>query len=37
METEINILERGFVPTPNLIHEENLRRDFDDFSRQIVF
>ena len=36
-ETEIGVLERGlgFVPTPNLINEENLRRDFDDFSRKM--
>ena len=36
-ETEIGVLERGlgFVPTPNLINEENLRRDFDDFSRRM--
>ena len=36
-ETEIGVLERGlgFVPTPNLINEENLRWDFDDFSRKM--
>ena len=36
-ETEIGVLERGlgFVPTTNLINEENLRRDFDDFSRKM--
>ena len=36
-ETEIGVLKRGlgFVPTPNLIDEENLRRDFDDFSRKM--
>ena len=36
-ETEINVLERGlsFVPTPNLLHEEDLRRDFDDFRRKM--
>ena len=36
VETEIEVLERdlGFVPTPNLINEKNLSRDFDDFSRK---
>ena len=36
-ETEIGVLEGGlgFVPTPNLINEENLRRNFDDFSRKV--
>ena len=36
-ETEIGVLERGlgFVATLNLINEENLRRDFDDFSRKM--
>ena len=37
METETGVLKRGlgFVRTPNLINEENLRRDFNDFSRKI--
>ena len=36
-ETEIKVLERGlgFVPTPNLINEADLRRDFEDFSRKM--
>ena len=36
MGTEIRVLERGlgFVPTPNLTNEENLRRDSDNFSRK---
>ena len=36
-ETEIRVLERGlgFVPTPKLINEENLRKDFDEFSRKM--
>ena len=36
-ETEIKVLENGlgFVPTPNTINEEDLRRDFDDFSRKM--
>ena len=36
-KTEIGVLEKdlGFVLTPNLINEENLRRDFDDFSRKV--
>ena len=36
-ETETGVLERalGFVPAPNLINEENLRRDFDDFGRKM--
>ena len=36
-ETEIKVLERGlgFVPTPNLINEAVLRRDFEDFSRNM--
>ena len=35
--TEIKVLERGlgFVPTPNLINEADLRRDFEDFSRKM--
>ena len=38
-ETKIGVLERGlgFFPTPNLINEENLRRDFDDFSRKMRY
>ena len=36
-QTEINILEKGleFVPTPNMISEADLRRDFKEFSRKI--
>ena len=36
-ETEIKVLERGlgFAPTPNLINEADLRRDFEDFSRKM--
>ena len=35
--TEIKVLERGlgFVPTPKLINEADLRRDFEDFSRKM--
>ena len=35
--TEIKVSERGlgFVPTPNLINEADLRRDFEDFSRKM--
>ena len=35
--TEIKVLERGlgFVPTPNLINEADIRRDFQDFSRKM--
>ena len=35
-ETEIGVFERdlGFVPRPDLINEENLRRDLNDFSRK---
>ena len=31
------VLERGlgFVPTPNLINEADLRRDLEDFSRKM--
>ena len=38
-KTEIGVLEGGlgFAPTPNLINEENLRRDFDDFSRKMRY
>ena len=36
-ETGTGILKRGlgFVPAPNFINEENLRRDFNDFSRKM--
>ena len=36
-ETEIRVLEKGlgFVPTPNMINEEDLRRDFNEFSRKM--
>ena len=36
-ETEIGVFERdfGFVPRPDLINEENLRRDLNDFSRKM--
>ena len=36
-EIEIQVLEKGlgFVPTPNSINEENLRRDFGEFSRKM--
>ena len=36
-ETKIGALEKGlgFVPTPNTINEENLRRDFNDFIRKM--
>ena len=35
--TEIKVLERGlgFAPTPNLINEADLQRDFEDFSRKM--
>ena len=35
-QTEISVLEKGleFVPTPNMINEADLRRDFDEFSRK---
>ena len=34
---EIKVLERGlgFVPTPSLINEADLQRDFEDFSRKM--
>ena len=34
---EIKVLEKGlgFVPTPNIINEEDLRRDFGEFSRKM--
>ena len=36
-ETEIKVLERslGFIPTPYLINETDLQRDFEDFSRKM--
>ena len=36
-ETEIGVFKRdlGFVPRPNLINEENLRSDLNDFSRKM--
>ena len=36
-ETEIRALERGLslTPAPNVINEENLRREFDDFNRKM--
>ena len=36
-EIEIKILEKGlgFVLTPNIINEEDLRRDFGEFSRKM--
>ena len=36
-EIEIQVLEKGlgFVPTPNSINEEDLRRDFGEFSRKM--
>ena len=36
-EIEIKILEKGlgFVPTPNIINEEDLKRDFGEFSRRM--
>ena len=36
-ETEIKVLERdlGFAPTPDLINEADLRREFEDFSRKM--
>ena len=36
-EIEIKSLENGlgFVPTPNIIDEEDLRRDFGEFSRKM--
>ena len=35
--TAIEIEERGlgFVPTPNLINEADLRRDFEDFKDEV--
>ena len=35
-QTEISILEKGlgFLPTPNMINEADLRRDFNMFSRK---
>ena len=37
--TEIKDLDRslGFAPTPNLINEADLRRDFEDFSRKMRY
>ena len=36
-EIEIKVLEKGlnFAPTPNIINEEDLRRDFSKFSINI--
>ena len=36
-QTEISVLEKGLgiVPTPNMINEEDLRRDFNEFSRKM--
>ena len=36
-QTEISVLEKGlgFVPTPNMINEADLRRDFNEFSRKM--
>ena len=36
-ETETSVLEKGlgFVPTPNMINEADLRRDFNDSSRKM--
>ena len=36
-ETQIRVLERvlGLVPTPNMINEKNLRRDFDYLNRKM--
>ena len=36
-ETKVRVLERGLglVPTPNMINEENLRRDFNELSRKM--
>ena len=38
-EIEIKVLEKGlgFVPTPNIINEEDLRRDFGEFSRKMRY
>ena len=36
-EIEIKVLEKGlnFAPTPNIINEEDLRRDFSEFNINI--
>ena len=36
-EIEIKVFEKGlgFVPTPNIINKEDLRRDFGEFSRKM--
>ena len=36
-QTEISVLEKGLglVPTPNMINEADLRRDFNEFSRKM--
>ena len=36
-QTEISVLEKGlgFVPTPNMTNEADLRRDFNDFRRKM--
>ena len=36
-QTEISVLKKGlgFVPTPNMINEANLRQDFNEFSRKL--
>ena len=36
-ETEIKVLVKGlgFIPTPNIINEENLRGDFGEFARKM--
>ena len=38
-QTETSVLEKGlgFVPTPNMINEADLRRDFNDFSRKMKY
>ena len=36
-QMEISVLQKGlgFVPTPNMINESDLRRDFNEFSRKM--
>ena len=36
-QTEISVLEKGlgFIPTPNMINDADLRRDFKEFSRKM--
>ena len=34
-QTEISVLEKSLLPTPNMRNEADLRRDFNEFSRKL--